>query len=123
MSSWCSAGTPLAFAGALAGLAGALYVFSKGSAFPDYMSIPLLLRRADHGPARRRQDAARADRRRQSPSPGCRTEIARFEYWRLFLGLVIILIVIAFPQGIAGFLPARHIGPPSASGSPSEEAH
>ena len=34
-------------------------------------------------------------------------EIGRFEYWRLILGALIIAIVVAFPQGIAGFLRAR----------------
>jgi branched-chain amino acid transport system permease protein len=31
-------------------------------------------------------------------------EISRFEYWRLLLGTLIIALVLAFPQGIAGFV-------------------
>ena len=37
-------------------------------------------------------------------------EITRFDYWRLILGLLIIAIVLAFPQGIAGFARDR-LGP------------
>ena len=46
-------------------------------------------------------------------------QISRFEYWRFFLGVAIILIVIAFPQGIAGF-GRRYLG--ARFGIPAEEA-
>ena len=95
-----------AFSGALAGLAGGLFVFSKGSVFPDEMSIP------------RSFDALimvllGGVKTVLGPLAGATTftwlqdEISRFEYWRLFLGALIIAIVVAFPQGIAGFLRAR----------------
>ena len=98
-----------AFSGALAGLAGGLYVFSKGSVFPDEMSIP------------RSFDALimvllGGVRTVMGPLAGAATftwlqdEIGRLEYWRLVLGALIIAIVVAFPQGIAGFLRAR-VGP------------
>ena len=95
-----------AFSGMLAGLAGGLYVFSKGSVFPDEMSIP------------RSFDALimvllGGVKTMLGPLAGASTftwlqdEIGRFEYWRLILGALIIAIVVAFPQGIAGFLRAR----------------
>ena len=98
-----------AFSGALAGLAGGLYVFSKGSVFPDEMSIP------------RSFDALimvllGGVKTVMGPLAGAATftwlqdEIGRLEYWRLVLGALIIAIVVAFPQGIAGFLRAR-VGP------------
>ena len=98
-----------AFSGALAGLAGGLFVFSKGSVFPDEMSIP------------RSFDALimvllGGVKTLLGPLVGAVTftwlqdEISRLEYWRLILGSLIIAIVVAFPQGIAGFVRAR-IGP------------
>ena len=98
-----------AFSGALAGLAGGLFVFSKGSVFPDEMSIP------------RSFDALimvllGGVKTLLGPLAGASTftwlqdEISRLEYWRLILGTLIIAIVVAFPQGIAGFLRA-HMGP------------
>ena len=98
-----------AFSGALAGLAGGLFVFSKGSVFPDEMSIP------------RSFDALimvllGGVKTLLGPLAGASTftwlqdEISRLEYWRLILGTLIIAIVVAFPQGIAGFARAR-LGP------------
>ena len=95
-----------AFSGALAGLAGGLFVFSKGSVFPDEMAIP------------RSFDALimvllGGVKTLLGPLAGAATftwlqdEISRLEYWRLILGALIIAIVVAFPQGIAGFLRAR----------------
>ena len=95
-----------AFSGMLAGLAGGLFVFSKGSVFPDEMSIP------------RSFDALimvllGGVKTMLGPLAGASTftwlqdEISRLEYWRLILGTLIIAIVVAFPQGIAGFLRAR----------------
>ena len=95
-----------AFSGALAGLAGGLFVFSKGSVFPDEMSIP------------RSFDALimvllGGVKTLLGPLAGALTftwlqdEISRLEYWRLILGTLIIAIVVAFPQGIAGFARAR----------------
>ena len=98
-----------AFSGALAGLAGALFVFSKGSVFPDEMSIP------------RSFDALimvllGGVKTLIGPIVGAsvftwlQDEISRLDYWRLILGALIIGIVLAFPQGIAGFARDR-IGP------------
>jgi branched-chain amino acid transport system permease protein len=92
-----------AFAGAIAGLAGALFVFSKGSIFPTELEIArsfdalivLFL-----GGVKTLSGAVVG---------GASLEVAkdfltRFEYWRLALGLLIILVVILAPEGIVGTL-------------------
>jgi branched-chain amino acid transport system permease protein len=91
-----------AFAGALAGLAGGLYVFAKGSIFPDEMEIA------------RSFDALimvllGGVKTLSGPFVGASSFtllqdwLSRFEYWRLVLGSMIILLVILFPQGLVGF--------------------
>jgi branched-chain amino acid transport system permease protein len=93
-----------ALAGGFAGLAGALHAFHKGSVFPDVLSIPrsidalvmVLLGGVDtlSGPA---VGAAAYH--------FLKTEIMRStQYWRVILGGVILLLVLAFPDGIAGAL-------------------
>jgi branched-chain amino acid transport system permease protein len=92
-----------AFSGFMAGIAGGLFVFSKGSVFPDEMAIP------------RSFDALimvllGGVKTLWGPATGASVftwlhdEISRFEYWRLLLGTLIIALVLAFPQGIAGFV-------------------
>jgi branched-chain amino acid transport system permease protein len=92
-----------AFSGFMAGIAGGLFLFSKGSVFPDEMAIP------------RSFDALimvllGGVKTLWGPVTGASAftwlhdEISRFEYWRLLLGTLIIAIVLAFPQGIAGFI-------------------
>lgn len=89
------------FAGLLAGLAGALYVFSKGSVSPEALAVPrsvdglvMVLLGGLHtltGPVWGAalftwlQDAASRN----------------FEYWRAALGAAILLLVLAFPRGLA----------------------
>ena len=93
--------------GLLAGLAGVLNAYQKGSVFPNSLSIaqsldalvmvllgglqtligPLLGAAAYHALA---------------------VELTRgTDHWRLVLGVAIVLLVVVFPQGIAGFLRAR----------------
>lgn len=90
-----------ALAGAMAGLAGGLFVFSKGSVFPNELEI-----------------AQSFDALIVVFLGGVKTLsggvvggaffawaediITRFEYWRLALGLLIILVVILAPEGIVG---------------------
>jgi branched-chain amino acid transport system permease protein len=94
-------------AGLFAGVAGALYIFSKGSISPDSLAVPrsidglvmVLLGGVQTltGPVWGAaiftwlQDAMSRD----------------VEYWRAVIGLVIIALVLAFPQGVAGFLRDR----------------
>ena len=86
----------------MAGLAGGVYAFSKGSVFPTVLSIPtsidavvmVLLGGVDTlvGPL----IGAAA-------FTGLREELgAATDYWRAILGLIIIAVVLVCPQGIAG---------------------
>jgi branched-chain amino acid transport system permease protein len=89
-------------AGAAAGLAGGLYAFSKGSIDPTMISIPMSV-----------------DFLAMILMGGIRTVIGPIvgagafhslrdffmpltDYWRLFLGLSIIAMVLVFPQGLVG---------------------
>jgi len=88
-------------AGVCAGLAGGLYVFSKGSIFPDAMAIP------------RSIDALMmvllgGVQSLSGPLFGAALytwlydTLARLEYWRLLLGCSIVALVLLFPQGLGG---------------------
>ncbi len=103
-------------AGAFAGLAGALHAFAKGSISPETLAIPrsvdaLVMAllggiNAWFGPA------AGA-----LVFTGLADWLSRaFEYWRGALGLLIIALVLLFPRGIAGLLPARRPGAGPRSG-------
>jgi len=93
-----------AVAGAFAGLAGVLHTFHKGSVFPTVLSIPQSI------------DALvmvllGGIQTLTGPVVGAavyhvlQTEIMRAtDYWRIVLGAVILLMVVAFPQGIVGSL-------------------
>ena len=91
-------------AGMVAGLAGGLYAFLKGSVFPDVMSIPVsvdglvmvLLGGVQSlvGPL---VGAA--------VFTGLKIQIAsETDLWRVILGAVIIILVLAFPRGLAGIV-------------------
>jgi branched-chain amino acid transport system permease protein len=94
----------LAFAlsGAFAGLAGGLFAFFKGSVFPTYLSIPVSVDalvmvllggvQTLSGPV---LGAA--------VYQGLRVWMEASDYWRLILGVIIVGIVVIFPQGIVGF--------------------
>ena len=93
-----------ALAGVFAGLAGAIYAFSKGSISPDVLAIPRsvdglvmvlmggiqTLTGAVAGAAvfTWLQDVL----------------VRKTEFWRALLGIIILFLVLAFPQGIAGFI-------------------
>lgn len=91
-----------AISGAAAGLAGALFTFAKGSVFPGYASIG------------RSVDALAmvllgGINTLVGPIVGALaytglydSALAASDLWRLLLGGIIILLVLAFPQGIAG---------------------
>jgi len=91
-----------ALAGAAAGLAGAVFAYAKGSVFPGYAGIPrsvdallMVLLGGVHAMS--------------GPIVGALaytglydTLLASVRLWRLVLGLAIILLVLLFPDGIAG---------------------
>ena len=93
-----------AVAGALAGLAGGLYAFSKGSISPETLSIPrsidalvMVLLGGLNALAGPVLGAAAFTWLQDS--------LARWtEYWRAGVGIVILLLALAFPMGIGGAL-------------------
>jgi branched-chain amino acid transport system permease protein len=96
-----------AIAGAFAGLAGVLHAYHKGSVFPTVLSIPQSI------------DALvmvllGGIQTLTGPVVGAavyhflQTEIMRAtNYWRVVLGGVILVLVVAFPRGIVGYLRGR----------------
>ena len=90
-----------ALAGMFAGLAGGIYVFSKGSVFPDEMAIPrsfdFLFMVLLGGVERLFGPIAGA-----AAFTWLHDKIARVDFWQLILGAIFILLVVAFPRGIAG---------------------
>lgn len=97
----------LAIAGALAGLAGGLFAFSKGSLSPETLGIPrsvdglvMVLLGGVASPL--------------GPILGAglftwlQDEAARrIEFWRALVGLVVLALVLFLPRGLAGLLRAR----------------
>jgi branched-chain amino acid transport system permease protein len=96
-----------AAAAAFAGLAGGLFAYAKGSVFPSYLGIPrsidallMVLLGGVHALSGPLVGAA--------VLVGLEAELVRFtDLWRLVLGLIIILLVMAFPEGILGFFARR----------------
>jgi branched-chain amino acid transport system permease protein len=85
-----------------AGLAGGLFAFFKGSVFPTYLSIPksvdALLMVLLGGVQTISGPIVGA-----FVFAGLEEQLMRFTaYWRFILGLVIVLLVILFPKGLAG---------------------
>lgn len=96
-----------AFGGLFAGLAGALQAFHKGSVFPTTLSIPVsvdaLLMVLLGGLQTLLGPLAGA-----VAYQGLVTELVRIsDHWRLYLGLAIVLLAIALPNGIVGFARSR----------------
>jgi branched-chain amino acid transport system permease protein len=92
---------------AFAGLAGGLQAFQKGAVFPNALSIPISVDGLVMVLLGGLQTLS-------GPIVGAvfyhglATELIRHaEYWRALLGLVIVVLVIAFPQGIVGFARER----------------
>ncbi len=98
-----------AMAGVFAGLAGGIYVFSKGSVFPTEMSISrsfdILLSVLLGGIHSLSGPVAGA-----TAFIWLEDKISRVHFWRLILGSIYIFLVMAFPQGIAGYFSKRFEG-------------
>jgi branched-chain amino acid transport system permease protein len=93
-----------ALAGTFAGLAGALYAFSKGSISPETLAIPrsidalvMVLLGGINALAGPLLGAAAFTWLQDSLGRAT-------EYWRAVLGCAILLLVLAFPMGIGGAL-------------------
>ena len=108
-------------AGFMAGLAGALFVFSKGSVFPNELEIArsfdALIVVFLGGVKTLAGGVVGA-----TAFKGIEDALTRFEYWRLVMGLLIIGIVIAAPEGIVGALRrlARRLRPGPRVAAPRE---
>jgi branched-chain amino acid transport system permease protein len=93
-------------AGVAAGLAGALYAFSKGSVFPDELgigrSVDALMMVLLGG-----VQASTGPLFGAAAFTGLQDLLSRLELWRLLLGSSIVALVLLFPQGLAGFLERR----------------
>jgi len=91
------------FAGFMGGIAGALFVFSQGSVFPNELEIArsfdALIVVFLGGVKTLAGGVVGA-----GFFKGLEETLLRFEYWRLLMGILIIFIVIAAPEGIAGSL-------------------
>ncbi len=91
------------FAGFMGGLAGALFVFSKGSVFPNELEIA---RSFDAiivvflGGVKTLAGGVVG----AGFFKGIEEVLLKFEYWRLLMGLLIIFVVILAPNGIVGSL-------------------
>lgn len=87
--------------GAFAGLAGGLFVFSKGSVFPDELTIGRSVDALVMVLLGGIQSSA-------GPLTGAlvlnllEDFLSRFEYWRAMLGAIIILVVVVAPGGLSG---------------------
>ena len=92
-----------AFAGAMAGISGGLFVFSKGSVFPTELEIAKsfdgLIVVFLGGVKTLSGGVVGA-----GSLELVKDYLTRFEYWRLTLGLLIIAVVILAPYGIVGSL-------------------
>jgi branched-chain amino acid transport system permease protein len=95
------------FAGLFAGLAGALFAFSKGSISPEALSVT----RSVDGLVMVLLGGIQT---LTGPLWGAvlftwlQDAVARgIDYWRAVIGGVILLLVLAFPQGVTGFLRER----------------
>jgi len=94
-------------AGLFAGLGGAIFVFLKGSAFPDYLSIPIsieslvmILLGGIHSLAGAPAGAA--------VYKLLDTVITQYtSYWQAVLGGILVFLVVAFPHGFIGFAQSR----------------
>jgi branched-chain amino acid transport system permease protein len=94
-------------AGAFAGVAGALFAFSKGSISPETLAVP----RSVDGLVMVLLGGVQT---LTGPVWGAALftwltdELSRdVAYWRAAIGAAILALVLAFPQGVAGFLKAR----------------
>jgi branched-chain amino acid transport system permease protein len=92
----------LVIAGAAAGLSGALFSYAKGGVFPTYISIP-------HSVEALLMVLLGGLQTMAGPIIGALVYtgladilVRSTDLWRLVLGAVIVLLVVAFPEGIAG---------------------
>jgi branched-chain amino acid transport system permease protein len=97
-------------AGFFGGLAGATFVFLKGSAFPDYFTVPLSVEPLVMVLLGGVQALAGAPLG-AAVYKLLDTVVTRYtEYWSMVLGLILVTLVVVFPRGIMGVLSERRRG-------------
>ena len=97
-------------AGFFGGLAGATFVFLKGSAFPEYLMVPLSVEPLVMVLLGGVQALAGAPLG-AAVYKVLDTVVTRYtEYWSLVLGVILVTLVLAFPRGIIGALSERRRG-------------
>jgi branched-chain amino acid transport system permease protein len=97
-------------AGFFGGLAGGIFVFLKGSVFPESLAVPvsveplvMVLLGGVHSLAGAPLGAA--------VYKALDTVVTRYtEYWQLVLGVILVTIVLVFPRGLLGVLGGRGRG-------------
>jgi len=97
-------------AGFFGGLAGATFVFLKGSAFPEYFAVPLSVEPLVMVLLGGVPSLAGAPLG-AAVYKGLDTVVTRYtEYWSMVLGVILVILVVAFPRGILGMLGERRRG-------------
>jgi branched-chain amino acid transport system permease protein len=102
----------------VAGLGGAIFVYLKGSVFPNYVDAPMSVQPlvmvllggvgSPVGPPLGAVVYKLLD-----------TVITRYtEYWQAVLGLILVALVLIFPRGLVGILDFRFLGWGGASAAP-----
>jgi branched-chain amino acid transport system permease protein len=97
-------------AGFFGGLAGSTFAFLKGSVFPNYLSVPMSVEPLVMVLLGGLQSFSGAPLG-AAIYKALDTTVTRYtQYWQFFLGSILILLVLAFPQGLAGMLQGRRRG-------------
>jgi branched-chain amino acid transport system permease protein len=89
-------------AGTLAGVAGGLFAFSKGSISPEGLHVGKSHRRPGDGAAGRRADPGRPGGGRGQLHLAARHRGAQHRVLARHAGRIMLALVLLFPQGIAG---------------------
>ena len=94
-------------AGFFGGLAGGTYVFLKGSAFPEYFSVPRSVEPLVMVLLGGVQSLAGAPIGAAIYKLLDTVATKYTEYWQLVLGVILVTLVLAFPRGVLGVLERR----------------
>jgi len=98
-----------AIAGVFAGLGGGLFVFLKGSAFPDYLSIPVSIEALAMTLLGGLHSLAGAPIGAAAYTL-LNTAVTKYTgYWQAVLGAVLVVLVLVFPHGLAGVARMRSV--------------
>jgi branched-chain amino acid transport system permease protein len=102
--------TAFVVAGFFGGLAGATFVFLKGSVFPNYLAVPMSVEPLVMVLLGGVQAFAGAPLGAAVYKVLDTVATKYTEYWQLVIGAILIVLVLVFPRGILGILPERRRG-------------